>query len=77
MRLIFSAMSTPLRAEHQLFLVRQNLRPSLLRIVASHSPRSIADVLRICKEIESAQNIEVESEWVRPQPNHLIFRQTQ
>lgn len=68
MRLIFSAMSTPLRTEHQLFLVRQNLNPSLVRIVASHSPRNIEDVLRICKEIESAQNIEIEPESRQSRP---------
>lgn len=54
MELLFRAMSVPMSAEHQLYLVRQNLLPQYGIIVASHSPRNIAEVKRICKEIESA-----------------------
>lgn len=43
--------------------------------MASHSPRNIEDVLRICKEIESAQNIEVEPDSTKPRPNRQSFRQ--
>lgn len=54
MELIFRAMSVRMSPEHQLYLVRQNLLPQYGVIVASHSPRNVAEVKRICKEIESA-----------------------
>lgn len=74
MRLIFGAMSDPLKAEHQLFLVRQNLHPQYSSIVASHSPRTINDVLRICKEIECSRNANAEPEPVKPRVNRPNFR---
>lgn len=74
MRLIFGAMSDPLKAEHQLFLVRQNLHPQFSSIVASHSPRTINDVLRICKEIECSKNAECEIEATKPKFNRPTYR---
>lgn len=54
MELIFRAMSVPMAPELQLCLVRQNLRREYGTHVAAQGPRSITDVKRICKDIESA-----------------------
>lgn len=62
MRLIFNAMCRPMDSTMQLFLVRQNLHPSLCGIVASHCPKSINDILRIAKEIECAKSTITEYE---------------
>lgn len=76
MRLIFGAMSNPLRPQHQVLLIRQNLHPQYSSIVALHSPQTIEDVLRICKEIECTKGAEYDIEsskstFSRPTPRKV------
>lgn len=67
MRLIFDAMSEQISDKFKLFLIRQNLHRRYAAIVASHCPQTVADVMRIAREVESARPYEAEADS-KPRP---------
>lgn len=69
MRLIFNAMSEPMSETFKLFLIRQNLHPRYTAIVASHCPRTVNDVMRIAREVETTRQLEAEPE-VKPKSRY-------
>lgn len=69
MRVMMQGMSEPLSEKYQLSLIRRNLRPRYTAIVASHCPQTIADVLRIAKEVENFGRYDMETE-AKPKPKY-------
>lgn len=62
MRMIMQEMSEPLSEKHKLFLIQRNLHPRYTAIVASHCPQTVADVMRIAKEVENARTQEIDTD---------------
>lgn len=60
MRLIFDGMSEPLSEKFKLFLIKQNLHARYTAIVASHCPQTVADIMRIAREVENTRPYEAE-----------------
>lgn len=67
MRLIFDGMSEPLSEKFKLFLIKQNLHSRYTAIVASHCPQTVADIMRIAREVENTRPCETEAES-KPRP---------